>query len=451
MIHLVLLSGGSGSRLWPLSNSARSKQFLKVLRDSDGKHVSMVQRVFEQIAAIPCEQSEIDITIATCANQESSIRAQLEGSYELVLEPERRDTAPAIFLACAHLAYAQNASVDDTVVVMPIDSYADQSFYDKVLDLDIVAFNSGGIVLLGVEPTHPSEKFGYIIPKSRELENDAWCVEEFKEKPCKDIAEAYIEQGALWNCGVFGFRLGYVLDILSQYNESKSFEDIRKNYSALPKISFDYEVVEKATNVFVVPYSGTWKDLGTWNSLTEEMQDWSQGRVSVSDVENVHVINETGLPVVVSGLRDAVVVCTHDGILACTKEASDGIKNQVEAVGETRPMYEKRRWGEYRVLDSRVYDNGKNALTKELVIATGKQLSYQRHAYRSEVWTVVKGEGEVVLDGHVTPVVPGTVLDIRPMQMHAVRSINDLHIIEVQLGSPLIEEDIERFGNYWDD
>ncbi|MEG0455935.1 MAG: AraC family ligand binding domain-containing protein, partial [Bacteroides sp.] len=231
----------------------------------------------------------------------------------------------------------------------------------------------------------------------------------------------------------------------------ETFNEYIENYSTLPKNSFDYEVVERAESIAVVSYAGTWKDLGTWNTLCEEMKEWVQGRVVTSNVENVHVINETGLPMVVSGLKDAVVVCTHDGVLACTKEASTGIKKQVESISESRPMYEKRRWGEYRVIDSSVYDGGRNALTKELIIASGKQLSYQRHAHRSEVWTIVKGTGEVVLDGHVTPIVPGTVLNIRPMQMHAVRAMDNLHIIEVQLGTPLIEEDIERFGNYWKD
>ena len=133
MIHLVLLSGGSGTRLWPLSNSTRSKQFLKVLRDADGNHVSMVQRVFGQIGSV---DADIDITIATCASQEESIRRQVEGDYALVLEPERRDTAPAIMLACANLALERGAGEGDTVIVMPIDSYADQAYYDSVVRLD---------------------------------------------------------------------------------------------------------------------------------------------------------------------------------------------------------------------------------------------------------------------------------------------------------------------------
>lgn len=448
MIHLVLLSGGSGTRLWPLSNSSRSKQFLKVLRDAEGNHVSMVQRVFRQIRAV---DADVDVTIATCATQEDSIRRQVEGCYALVLEPERRDTAPAIMLACANLALEQRADADDTVIVMPIDTYADQAYYDGIVKLD-AAVQSGfsELVLLGVEPTFPSVKYGYIVPETPEGELRR--VVRFTEKPEKAMARELIGNGALWNCGVFAFKLGYLTNLASKYMPVSDFRQFCDRYSELPKNSFDYEVVEKAASIGVVPYSGEWKDLGTWNTLTDEMADTSAGRVVVDEptCENVHVINETGFPMVVAGMRDAVVVATPDGILVSSKEASAGIKAQVAQAAESRPMYEQRRWGEYRVLDSSVYPDGAKALTKELVVRDGKQMSYQRHAHRSEVWTIVSGTGEVVLDGLVRQVRAGSVVYINKLQMHAARAVgSELHIIEVQQGDILVEEDIERFGDYW--
>lgn len=448
MIHLVLLSGGSGTRLWPLSNSSRSKQFLKVLRDAEGNRVSMVQRVFRQIRAV---DADVDVTIATCAAQEDSIRRQVEGGYALVLEPERRDTAPAIMLACANLALEQRADADDTVIVMPIDTYADQAYYDGIVKLD-AAVQSGfsELVLLGVEPTFPSVKYGYIVPETPEGELRR--VIRFTEKPEKAMARELIGNGALWNCGVFAFKLGYLTNLASKYMPVNDFRRFRDRYFELPKNSFDYEVVEKAASIGVVPYSGEWKDLGTWNTLTDEMADASAGRVVVDEptCENVHVINETGFPMVVAGMRDAVVVATPDGILVSSKEASAGIKAQVAQAAESRPMYERRRWGEYRVLDSSVYPDGAKALTKELVVRDGKQMSYQRHARRSEVWTIVSGTGEVVLDGLVRQVRAGSVVYINKLQMHAARAVgSELRIIEVQQGDILVEEDIERFGDYW--
>ena len=447
MIHLVLLSGGSGTRLWPLSNDARSKQFLKVLRDEEGNHVSMVQRVFSQISRISVAA---DVTIATCENQRGSIERQVLGGYSLVLEPERRDTAPAIMLACAHLALEQGADPDDAVVVMPIDTYADQAYYDKVVELErAVCSGEADLVLLGVKPTYPSEKYGYIVPAS--TEGGVLPVAEFKEKPSEEVASALIERGGLWNCGVFAFRLGYLEELRRRYLDAASFDEMVSRYGELPKNSFDYEVVERAERVAVVPYGGQWKDLGTWNTLTEEMREPYSGRVVVDEAtcSNVHVINETGLPMVVAGLADAVVVATPDGILASGKEASAGIKAQVKEAAETRPMYEQRRWGEYRVIDASVFPDGAKALTKELIVKQGGQLSYQRHQRRAEVWTVVSGHGEVVLDGLVQEVRAGSVVKIRAGQMHAARALEELHVIEVQTGDTLVEEDIERFGNYW--
>lgn len=308
MIHLVLLSGGSGTRLWPLSNSTRSKQFLKVLRDVDGNHVSMVQRVFGQIGSV---DADIDITIATCASQEESIRRQVEGDYALVLEPERRDTAPAIMLACANLALERGAGEGDTVIVMPIDSYADQAYYDSVVRLDeAVQSDFAELVLMGVEPTYPSGKYGYIVPAAGE----AWPrrVERFTEKPDEGTARELISQGALWNCGVFAFRLGWLTGLTAKYLECGTFEEFRSRYSELPKNSFDYEVVERASSIGAVSYAGEWKDLGTWNTLTDEMAEFTSGRVVVDSktCENVHVINETGFPMVVAGISDSVVVAT---------------------------------------------------------------------------------------------------------------------------------------------
>lgn len=392
------------------------------------------------------------MTIATSESQRDAITAQVPKGSKLVFEPERRDTAPAIILACENLALEQHADEGDTVIVMPIDTYADQAYYDSVIALD-AAVQSGAsdLVLLGVKPTYPSEKYGYIVPASTE-DATPWPVSRFTEKPDEDTAGLLISQGALWNCGVFAFRLGWLLGLAKGYLDVSTFEDYRENYAKLPKNSFDYEVVEKAESITVIPYSGAWKDLGTWNTLTDEMAEPYSGDVvvDVSTVQNVHVINETHLPLVVAGIRDAVVVATPDGILVSGKEASAHIKDEVKRAAEFRPMYERRRWGEYRVFDSAEYPDGSCSLIKELAIAAGGQLSYQRHAHRSEIWTVTSGEGEVAVNGEVRHVVPGDVVNITRGAMHACRGITDLHIVEVQLGNPLIEEDIERFGNFWE-
>lgn len=449
MIHLILLSGGSGSRLWPLSNDTRSKQFLKVLRDDAENPISMVQRVFRQISRVR-ENTQLDITIATAESQALSIKQQIEGEYALVLEPERRDTAPAIMLACAHLLFKQNAAKKDTVIVMPIDTFAEQGYYDSIPVIsEAVQDEVSDLVLLGVKPTYPSAKYGYILPAS--TQDSVWPVHQFVEKPTEAVAAQLIEEGALWNCGVFACKLSYIQSIFAQYVKVKSYEEVLAQYSELPKNSFDYEVVEKAQSISVVPYEGGWKDLGTWNTLTEEMKDASSGRVVLDEEtsSNTHVINETNFPLVVSGINDAVVVATQDGILVSSKEQSAHLKPFVNEAAEGRPMYEKRRWGEYRVLDYSVFPNGSKALTKELILNADSQLSYQKHARRLEVWTIVSGEGVVVVDGVISHVRPGTVANIPRNAMHALKASTELHLIEVQLGDMLEESDIERFGDFW--
>lgn len=333
-IHIILLSGGSGSRLWPLSSGVRSKQFLKVLRDGEGRHVSMVQRAFDQIARMV---PEADVTVATCADQERMLRLQVGGSCDVVTEPERRNTAPAILLACEYLRSERGLADDEVVVAMPIDSYVDDSYFAKVAEVaQAVRDGAGDIVLLGVEPTYPSEKYGYIVPEVPE--GSPRRVSRFTEKPDAATAAELIARGALWNNCVFGMRLGYALGVLARYGEFSSYADLRDRYAELPKNSFDYEVVEGTDSVAVVPYAGNWKDLGTWNTLTEEMTDATSGWTVLDEgsCPNTHVVNELDLPVVVAGISDAVVVATTDGILVCSKNQSPRLKDFVAGIDDAR-------------------------------------------------------------------------------------------------------------------
>lgn len=428
MIHVVLLSGGSGTRLWPLSNSARSKQFLKVLRDGDGNHVSMVQRVFGQIEAV---SADISITIATSAAQADVLSLQVGGRYALAMEPERRDTAPAIMLACAHIGFEQGANADDPVVVMPIDTYADQAYYDCIPKVaEAVIQGTSDLVLLGVRPTHPSDRYGYIIPTS--TEGDVWGVKTFREKPDIQTARAYIEQGGLWNCGVFGFKLGWLRSLSKGYLPAKSYEECVARYGELPKNSFDYEVVERAESISVIPYEGRWEDLGTWDALSEEMVDETAGNVIVDaqSTSGVHAINETGLPMVIAGVSNVVVVATPDGLLVSGKDESSRIKGLLEEASVSRPMCERRSWGEYRVVDDRTFEDGTHALSMMLEINAGKTMACEPHRNGTKVWTVTHGAGEAMVNGVVTSLAPGASLAIPAQVEHSARATTPLGIVE---------------------
>jgi len=448
-MNLVLLSGGSGKRLWPLSNDSRSKQFLKVLEHENDSLQSMVQRVWNQISNVGLEKSTV---IATGKLQEDMIRSQIENQADFIIEPSRRDTFPAIALAVSYLYSVQNIDREEVVAILPVDPYVEDDFFNRVKDLETVIQQSKAqLALIGVSPTYPSSKYGYIVPKQIEKSKDYFSVNRFTEKPTEIQAASLIEKGALWNCGVFAFKLGYVLSILEEKSVPTEYTELLKQYEKLPKISFDYEVVEQTQDIIALPYDGYWKDLGTWNTLTEEMATNQIGKGVISkDSKNVHLINELDIPVTVLGASNLVVAASPDGILVSDKEASPRIK---ELVGEfdNRPMYEERRWGWYRVLDYTKFTEGKEVLTKRICVEAGKNLSYQLHDYRDEVWTIIKGEGEFVLNNELRIVKPGDVLQMKSGDKHAIRAIDDLEIIEVQTGSQLIEEDIVRLYMTWEE
>lgn len=446
-MQIILLSGGSGKRLWPLSNNARSKQFLPLLQTPSGEVESMVQRVVRQIG-----ESRLagKITIATNSSQHDIIINQLGDNVDIVTEPERRDTFPAIALASGYLSMAKECSNDEVVVIMPCDPYTETEYFDVIADMvAAVERNEADMVLMGITPTYPSTKFGYVVPVAEDCGKSVLRVKRFTEKPDTKRAEELLAEGAFWNGGVFAFRLGYMVDILEKYIKADSFVELRNRYGELPKISFDYEVAEKAESVAVVPFNGKWKDLGTWNSLTEELSSTAIGNALLGEqAENTHVINELGIPVFCNGVKDIVVAGSPDGILVCGKECSENIKNYVDNLSP-RPMYEERRWGSYRVLDSTNYSDGYMSLTKVLHLKSGRYISYQIHEHRQEVWTVVDGEGIVVLDGVISNVSRGDVLTIKRGQKHAIKAVTDLQIVEVQMGDSLVEEDIRRFDWEW--
>lgn len=446
-MQIILLSGGSGTRLWPLSNDARSKQFLRLLPIEDSDELeSMVQRVVRQIRESDLEAS---VTIATSITQQDSIISQLGSNVDIVTEPSRRDTFPAICLACEYLSKMKVCSDDETVIVMPCDPYTEVGYFKTIGQMaECVNNNIAELVLMGIKPSYPSSKYGYVVP-GHTLDSDALKVNRFTEKPDIATAEHLISEGAFWNGGVFAFRLGYMTAIAERYVDFPSFEQTRAHYTDFPEISFDYEVAEKAASVAVVPFSGEWKDLGTWNTLTDELRHHNYGNVTTDGSGvNTHVINELDIPLMCIGTKDLIIAASPDGILVSEKKRSEDIKSFADKL-KRRPMYEERRWGEYKVLDFIEFPDGFSALTKQLKLRSGCSISYQRHNYREEIWTFINGEGEIVLDGKRNTVKRGDVVNIPKGCLHALRATTPLTFIEVQQGSNLVEEDIERLSFEW--
>lgn len=435
IMNIVLLSGGSGKRLWPLSNDVRSKQFIKIFKGKDDDRESMVQRVYHQIKKIDADAT---VTIATAKTQVSAIHNQLGNGVGISVEPCRRDTFPAIALATAYLHDVQGVGEEEAVVVCPVDPYVEDDYFEALKALGEQAEKGeANLVLMGIEPTYPSEKYGYIIPADKEQVSS---VKTFKEKPDEETAKKYIAQGALWNGGVFAYKLKYVLNKAHELLDFKDYADLFAKYDTLEKISFDYAVVEKEDNIQVMRFAGEWKDLGTWNTLTEAMGESSVGNVIENDTNvNVHIVNELDVPVLCMGLKDVIVSASPEGILVADKEKSAQIKGYVDKL-DNQIMYAEKSWGSFRVLD---VEDG--SMTIKVTLNPGHKMNYHSHEHRSEVWNIISGNGTVIVDGKKRDVSAGDVIELPAGCKHTVIAETELRIIEVQIGKEINIHDKKKY------
>lgn len=430
-MNIILLSGGSGKRLWPLSNDVRSKQFIKLFKDDKGEYESMVQRVYRQITTV---DSNAKITIATSKSQASAIKNQLGEKVSVCVEPCRRDTFPAIALAATYLHDEVGVWENEAVVVCPVDPHVENTYYETLEKLQKLAEEGKeNLTLMGIEPTYPSEKYGYIMPISGE---NVSRVSEFKEKPDTETAKKYLAQNALWNAGIFAFKLSYLLDIAHKLIDFDDYRDLFSKYDTLTKISFDYAVVEKEESIQVLRYSGAWKDVGTWNMMSEVMADQTKGRAILDETcVNTNVVNELNIPILCMGCKDMIVAASGDGILVSDKERSGFMKPYVERI-ETEAMYAEKSWGSYTVIDVQP-----GSMTVKLSMKAGEHMSYHFHNHREEVWTVVSGKGKATVDGMEQVLRTGDVITIAAGCKHTVEALTALDIVEVQLGEEISVSD----------
>lgn len=435
-MHIVLLSGGSGRRLWPLSNEVRSKQFLKLFPAEGGAYESMIQRVFRKIRAV---LPGAEVTVATSGAQVPAVRNQLGKDVDISIEPCRRDTFPAIALAAAYLLDVKGAGEEEPLVICPVDPYVDDGYFAMLGDLaEMARRGEANISLMGIEPTYPSEKYGYILPETGE---EISGVSAFAEKPTAKRAAEYISRGALWNGGVFACRLGYLREKTAQLTGLRSYDELYEKYAELEPISFDYAVVEKEERLRVKRFAGDWKDIGTWNTLTESLEDAVIGEgVMSGECDNVHIINDLDVPVLAMGLHDVVISASPEGILVADKGQSSYIKPYADSFAR-QVMFAEKSWGSYRVMDVE-----SDALTIKVTLNPGHSMNYHSHQRRDEVWVVISGEGRTIIDGEERPVRPGDVITMAAGCRHTVIADSELKLIEVQLGEEISAEDKIKHG-----
>ena len=440
-MYTVLLSGGSGKRLWPLSNDLRAKQYIKIFDGEESRtgQISMVQRVLHQLRQVGISEKTL---ICAGNSQVEIIHSQL-GDIDIAVEPERRDTFAAVAISCAYVLSRLKANEDDVITILPVDPYTENEYFNKLLSLEGYLIESrADIALMGALPDTPSEKYGYILPDK--IKDGYFTVKEFYEKPDISTAEELIKKGAVFNCGVFCFKIRFICDILRDMGLKPDYDYLYSNYERLPKISFDYQVLEKASNMIAVSFKGMWKDLGTWNSLAEEMQKDELGYVISNRCENLKVINELDIPIIACGLKDAIVVAGADGILVADRQQSEYLKESVDKLS-LPPMYEERRWGTLKTID-----RDSTNLTRHVKMFSGMVSSYHYHEQRNEVWVFLKGKGEMVLGNMKMTVSAGMSVTIPKGANHIIRANSDLEFLEVHIGDP-DKNDIHRIGFDWDE
>lgn len=419
-MKIVILSGGSGKRLWPLSNEIRAKQFIKIFKD--GK--SMLQKTYGNFIK---NFNEENIIIETSKMQESELKKQLGSNVDVSIEPSKRDTFPAIVLACLYLKDVKKVDLDETVIVCPVDHYTDKKYYDCIKKLNtLVESNKYNLNLMGKIAVEPSPKYGYIIPKDDDKISD---VVEFREKPTVKEAKELIKKNALLNIGIFGFKLRYVIDKAHELIDFNDYYDLYSKYDTLEKISFDKAVSEKEKSIGVVKYNGVWEDLGTWDALTNIMEEKVVGKGVISKTcSNVNVINETDLPIYSIGLKDVVISASPDGILVSDKKESEYIKDYL-LESDNKPNQGVKSFGSFKVIDV-----DKKSQTFKVELLKGNKMSYHSHKNRDEVWIVISGTGKVIVDGMEEIVNVGDVITMQRKTKHTIIAETDLKLIEVQLG-----------------
>ena len=426
-MNIVLLSGGSGKRLWPLSNEVRSKQFIQLFHQEGGEKESMVQRVRRQILSV---HPDAKITIAAGRSQLPAIRNQLGEDVHVCVEPDRRDTFPAMLLAAAYLRDVAGCTEEEAVVFCPVDPYVDEEYFRVIGEMSRLAEKGESrLTLMGIAPTYPSEKYGYILP---EAEGSPFPVRGFHEKPSAPKAEELIAQGALWNGGVFACRIGYILEEGRRRVNFTDYYDLYDRYGELERISFDHEVAEHESSIQAIRCSGLWKDLGTWNTFSETMAEDIIGNGILDETcEGVQIVNELDLPILGMGLKDVVIAASPDGILVADKDRSSHMKPYVDRFDD-QVRYAEKSWGSYKVIDET-----QDSLTIRVTLKAGSSMNYHSHQRRDEVWTVVSGKGMTVVDGMRQEVSPGDIIAVMAGCRHTFIAETECQLIEVQLGTDI--------------
>ena len=449
----IILAGGSGVRLWPLSRKLYPKQFIKF----QGKEKSLFQETFERALLV----STLDeIYVVTNNNYKFLVMGAIEelgydySEDKILLEPEAKNTLPAIYVGVNEIVKNEN----DYIVVFPSDHIIQQNneFISAIMASKKLANDL--IVLFGIKAHNPNTGYGYIAPGRPKV--NGFSVNSFKEKPTEELAKKYIKRGYYWNSGIFMFQSRLFIQQVKEfcpevYEAFKGTESIGEAFSKISmSISMDYGILEKSKMIAVVPVDIGWNDLGSFDSFSEVFKEDQNKNISVEDsvlIDSrnnlIHTYN--GKLVATIGIEDLIIVDNDDALLVCKKNKSQNVKDVVDVLNkrkDSRAQYQLedyRPWGHYRVLNEE-----KNSYKlKKLTLNEGKSISYQMHHHRSEHWVIVKGVAQITIDEKLMIANRGESIFVKVGQKHGIKNVGEglLEIIEVQMGDYLEEDDIIRF------
>lgn len=456
----IILAGGSGSRLWPLSRELYPKQLLNFNSDK-----SLLQLTFERLEKfIPAD----NIVSITNVKHTANVKYQLEqisDAVKILSEPLSKNTAPAIALA---VKYIQEFENDPVILVVPSDHLIkDEEKFLKTVKKGEKLAEAGYIVTFGIQPDYPETGYGYVNVLNEPL-LDGFKVKEFVEKPDVKTAQKYIDAKTyFWNSGIFMFKASTMIEqikklspeiakVMDKFDFSESSAIEYNLFDQMPNISIDYAIMEKSDKIALVKLESDWNDLGSWQSIydvsnKDENENVMIGHVVDECSKNSFVYSSSKL-VATIGLEDTVLVETEDAILACKKDKTQDVKKIFDILkkqnNDTHLIHKTvyRPWGFYTVIAQ-----GKGFLTKIIHVNSGQKLSVQSHNHRSEHWVVLSGEAKVILEGKDHILSQGNSIDIPLKAVHSLQNPydEDLEIIEVQLGELLIEDDIVRYEDMY--
>ena len=457
----VVLAGGTGSRLWPLSRRKYSKQFLELVNGT-----SLIDSTYKRILEFFSPEDIITITNKDYYFyvKDSCTKFSKELEKNIILESVGRNTAPAIALACSFIVDKLKIDSEKEVLfVFPSDHIIEPSEkFIEYLKIAKKAAEEGYLVTFGIKPTAPLTGYGYVKIKDGIYgNNDFQIVERFTEKPDIETAKSYLQSGNyLWNSGIFAFKVSVFLEELKKYlpevynHVEKGYDDAIKSLPEMPSISVDYAILEKSKKIVAIPMDILWSDVGSWDSFYDIGKKDQHGNVCIGDVKTLDttssLILSTKRLIGAVSINDLIVVETDDAIFLSRRGESQKVKNllsQLEKEKREEVLEHQeviRPWGRYRVLEK-----SERYKIKKVTVKPGETLSLQMHYHRSEHWVVIRGTAEVTVDNKIYFIHEGESTFVPKSTIHrlANRGKIPLEIIEIQNGEYVGEDDIERFDD----